>query len=206
MSNAISSLTPHKPDLTHLLVPARLVVLNAPDSLIHPQVIQSLALRTAQGKRVGLIIGHNRFALHALTRSAHYLHIPTTDVLNRIDLSRAFTCFQMHQRIQTIDEKILRQWHTLYVLGLLDTFYDESVPYRQVARLLQDTLLRLQQIVKSGLPVLITVSLPKQLGREGLIKLVADMTDEYWEFAKDNSTAESAQLEMPLRMEPQERK
>jgi hypothetical protein len=184
------------PDLAQLLVPARLIALNAPDSIVQPPVIQALATRAGQGESVGLVIGHNRLALYAITRWARACHLDSAVVLSRIELSRAFTCFQLHRRILTLDDKTLSRWHALYVLGMLETFYDESVEYYRAAQLLKESLARLKQMAREGLPILITFSLPKQTGREGLVKLVASDVDEYWEYASDAPMARTVQ--MPL--------
>ncbi len=183
---------------TQLLIPSRIVALNAPDALIHPYVMQLLAARTHHGERVGAVIGHNRFALYTITRWAHQHHVDAAALLNHIDLSRAFTCFQLHRRIVTLDAENYKRWRALFVLGLLDTFYDESVEYHRAARLVKESLAHLKQIARSGLPVLITFSLPKQTGREGLVKLVASEVDAYWEYASNAPPASPTQLQMPL--------
>lgn len=187
-----------RPDLAQLLVPARVIALQGPDSVIHPQVIQSIATRTTHAERVGLIIGHNRFALYALSRWARHHRIAPSELLERIDLSRSFTCFQLHQRISRLDAKTTNPWRTLYVLGLLDTFYDESVDYSTAARLLHASLAHLKRIAGAGLPVLITISLPKQPGREGLIELVRNSADQNWAF--ESTAPISKATQMPLRV------
>ena len=187
----------------------------APDSVIHPLVIQSLAQRAERDECVGVILGNNRFELYALLRLAHDHGFNAERVLAQIQISRAFTCHQLHHRVLTLDREPTQQWRALYVLGLLDTFYDESVPYHEAARLLNDTLTQLKQIARSGLPVLVTFSVPKKPGRENLAKAVARAADYYWEFVADATTplvvdpappreeparlAASDQLAMPLR-------
>lgn len=185
------------------LIPARIVAFNAPDALIHPHVMQSLAHQTAHGARVGVLIGHNRFALHTLTRWARVNRCDAHALLTRIELSRAFTCYQLHRRIITLDVQTPRPWRALYVLGLLDTLYDESVEYAEAARLLNEILVRLKMLCQVGLPVLITLTAPKTPGREGLITLVADHVDDYWEWAgADSPHANIQQLALPWHRPP----
>lgn len=182
-------------DPAQLLIPSQVVALAAPDTAIHPRVIQSLAMRTQRGESVGVIIGHNRFALYTLTRWAHTHGFDPAALLDRIELSRAFTCYQLHRRILTLDAELLRRWRALYVLGLLDTFFDESVKYYEAARLLKDVLAQLKRIARTGLPVLITLSAPKKPGRESFLKLVADGADEYWEKGDDLYGTHAAYLD-----------
>src|SRR5438552_3493491 len=62
-------------------------------------------------------------------------------ILKRIHISRTFTCYQLMERISSLppfppsngrgERGVTR--HALYVLGLLDTFYDEQVPLPEVS-------------------------------------------------------------------------
>ena len=160
-----------------LLIPSHVVALAAPDSLVHPLVVQSLARRTQRGERVGMVIGHNCFALYTLARLARAGGGDPARRLDCIELSRAFTCYQLHRRILTLDAALLQRWRALYVLGLLDTFFDESIEYHQAAHLLNDVLTQLKRVTRTGLPVLITLSAPPKPGRESFLELVAASAD-----------------------------
>ena len=179
-------------ELVHLLIPSKLVAFAAPDSTIHPIAIQSLARQAECGERVGVIIGHNRFDLYMLIQLVRHAGFDVEQMLAHIQLSRAFTCHQLHQRVLTLGDEPTRPWRALYVLGVLETFYDESVVYHEATRLLNDTLAKLKQMANAGLPVLITFSMPKQPGREGLAKAVAQVADEYWEFAASAANSSGA--------------
>ncbi len=197
------SLLPVHPDtaltLAQPLLANRVVAISAPDSQSHPLVIQSLATQAARGRRLGVLVGHNRLDVYGLARliRAHWL-VPEP-VLARIELARAFTCHQLHRRILTLTTEQARRWSALYVLGLPDTFYDEDVPYPEVTRLLQESLKHLQHLAASGLPILITASAPRQAGRERLLNLIAARVDQYWEWdLRRPRLAEPAQLNLPL--------
>ncbi len=168
----------HSVEPSQLSIPHQVIALAAPDASAHPLALNSLAARVERGELVGVLIGHNRFDLYSLMGWARQHKLNTQRLLAHVELSRAFTCHQLHRRLMTIDPG--RRWRALYVLGLLDTFYDESVPYHESAQLLHGCLVQLKQIARMGLPVLITLSLPKEPGREGLIELVAHGVDEYW--------------------------
>jgi archaellum biogenesis ATPase FlaH len=48
----------------------------------------------------------------------------------------------------------------VYLLGLLDTFYDEDVPLTETLRLLNASLAQLRQLCERGALVIITTQLP----------------------------------------------
>ncbi len=161
-------------------VGASLVALAARETQAHPLVIRSLAAHAARGERLGVLIGHNRLDVYGIARLAQSHGLDPRPLLARIELSRAFTCHQLHRRILTLDIKA-KGWDALYVLGLLDTFYDEDVKPHEAARLLRESLARLKGLAVGGLPVLITVSAPKVAGREQFLQLVAGQVDVWWE-------------------------
>ncbi len=160
-------------------------------------VIRSLAAQAARGERVGVVVGHNRFDLYALARLAQSHGLDPRPLLARIELSRAFTCHQLHRRIMTLDPA-KRRWSALYVLGLLDTFYDEDVKGYEAARLLRESLARLRALSDEG-PVLVTVFAPKEPGREHFLELTAQAVDVYWEPPREAQALPAApQLALPF--------
>jgi hypothetical protein len=163
-----------------LPLPSQVVAVAARDSFTHPLVIQSLAAHAARGERLGVLIGHNRFDVYALSRLAIEHGLDPRPMLERIELSRAFTCHQLHRRILTLGTPHTERWSALYVLGLLDTFYDEDVKQYEARRLLSECLVKLKEIAAGGLPVLITVSAPQEPGREHFLEMVAGQADMYW--------------------------
>jgi hypothetical protein len=170
---------------SQLLLPSQVIAVAARESYSHPLVIQSLAAHAARGERLGVLIGHNRFDVYALSRLAVEHGLDPRPILERIELSRAFTCHQLHRRILTLGVPHTKRWSALYVLGLLDTFYDEDVKHHEARRLLSESLAKLKEIAVSGLPVLITVSAPHEPGREHFLEVVARDADLYWEPSED---------------------
>ncbi len=83
------------------------------------------------------------------------------DTLDRMHLSRAFTCFQMAELIENAPPGS----EPLIVLELLATFYDESVPLRDSERLLATTLAHLRRLAAAG-PVIIGAREPQTLVKE----------------------------------------
>ena len=73
-------------------------------------------------------------------------------VMERVRLSRAFTCFQLSELIENAPASP----EPLFVLDLLTTFYDESVPLRDTERLLGSTITHLKRLAACG-PVIVGV-------------------------------------------------
>ncbi len=182
-----------------LLSSARLVAVSGPDS--HTPVIQTLARWAARGQRLGVVIGDNRFDLYALTRLIQQQGLAPRPILARIELSRAFTCHQIHRRIIALGSTHTRGWAALVVMGLLELFYDEDVPYPEVQRLLGEILLHLRALAAEGLPILVTVAAPRKPGRERLLQQVAGQVDIYWELSDARPMLpEPTQMALPLPM------
>jgi len=83
------------------------------------------------------------------------------DILDRMHLSRAFTCFQLAELIENAPAGP----EPLFVLDLLATFYDESVPLRDSERLLATTLTHLRRLAAVG-PVIVGGREPQTLVKE----------------------------------------
>lgn len=82
-------------------------------------------------------------------------------VLSRIRLSRAFTCFQLAELIENTPPGA----DPLFVLDLLATFYDESVPLRDTERLLLTTITHLKRLAAFG-PVIVGAREPRSLVKD----------------------------------------
>ncbi len=118
-------------------------------------------LLAVQGSTPRLFDGGNRFDGYFVARLARRLTPRPHAVLDDMHLSRAFTCFQLVELIETAPERP----SPLLVLDLLNTFYDESVPLRDCQRLLGRVIGRLQQLARSA-PVIVGAREPKALIKE----------------------------------------
>ena len=83
------------------------------------------------------------------------------EALSRLRLSRAFTCFQLAELI----ENAPAGREPLFILDLLATFYDESVPLRDSERLLATTLSHLKRLAAEA-PVIVGAHEPQTLVKE----------------------------------------
>lgn len=177
-------------DLPVPLVDARLL-----DELLQPRLalfwgIQApartlLAAATALaagGLSLRLFDGGNSFDGYFVTRLARRL---CTDraansphaTLARIHLSRAFTCFQLAELVENAPASS----EPLFVLDLLTTFYDESVPLRDTERLLATTITHLKRLATAG-PVIVGARQPQTLVKERwiLLDLLETASDAVW--------------------------
>jgi hypothetical protein len=134
-----------------------------------------LTFLAARGHRPRVFDGGNRFDGYFVARLSRRLTPEPEAVLQRIRLSRAFTCFQLAELIEntatlggvTPQEATTEQDvpSVLLVLDLLSTFYDESVPLREVERLLANTLTHLKRLASRG-PVIVGAREPQSLVKE----------------------------------------
>jgi hypothetical protein len=135
----------------------------------------------AGGLPVRLFDGGNSFDGYFVARLARQLALPSPadedhrsprdplrgaqrdpyDILDRMHLSRAFTCFQLAELIENAPAGP----EPLFVLDLLATFYDESVPLRDSERLLATTLAHLRRLAAVG-PVIVGGREPQSLVKE----------------------------------------
>jgi hypothetical protein len=176
-----------------LPLPAKITVLCGARAPIHTLLLQSVCLRAARGESLALIVGDNRLDAYHLARLIRAQGLDPDEVLQRVALSRPFTCYQLHHSILTFDTSPQRGWSALYVMGLLELFYDQDIKLPEAERLVHSTLAGLKRIAANGLPILITIAVtpsasgmpyvapPKLRGREHFVELVTRAADVYWQ-------------------------
>lgn len=128
-------------------------------------LLACLTVLAARGHPVRVFDGGNRFDGYFVARLARRLGPQPRTILERIRLSRAFTCFQMAELIENAAPVEHQPIGALFVLDLLTTFYDESVPLRDAERLLSTTLAHLKRLATSG-PVIVGAREPRLLVKE----------------------------------------
>lgn len=162
-------------------LPGKLIALLGESTRVQPLILQSLFLRVARGERVALVIGDNHFDAYHLARLARAHEFDPAVLLPRVELSRPFTCYQLHHRIHTLATERQGKWSAVYVMGLLDTFCDEDVRVYDAERLLQSTLGQLKTIAHNGLPILVSMAVPRQPERAPFVERVKRAADAYWQ-------------------------
>jgi hypothetical protein len=119
--------------------------------------LQMAAHAMTDGDSLAVVDGCNRFDVHALSRFARARKIDPNKFLNRIFISRGFTCYQMEQAIAHKLPSFLStiRSNTALIFGLLDTFYDEQAQLREVQQILQRLLLSFQEMKAAGMSLLL---------------------------------------------------
>ncbi len=117
----------------------------APKTVIHSlmSMLATLALRG----RVIVIDGGNCFDAYTLARALLQRTHKIQSVLNAVQLSRAFTCYQMVAMLAELPI----DGTPVIVLDLLATFLDENVNFSKRQRLL-DSSLNLLRCISEGAP------------------------------------------------------
>jgi hypothetical protein len=107
---------------------------------MNPTMLAAIA-RLGEGGAVRILDGGNRFNAYTVARAA----AGKPEVLNRITVSRAFTCYQVLSLLESTPAVQV----PFVVLDLLNTFYDESVQVGERKRLLRVCIAHLERL--SGL-------------------------------------------------------
>jgi hypothetical protein len=101
---------------------------------------------------VRVLDGGNQFNAYYVARAVRR-HAPNlSEILSRIDLARAFTCYQMESLLLAS----AAAWAPTVVLDFLSTFYDENVSLAERRRLLQRCALHLRRL-SGHAPVVVSV-------------------------------------------------
>jgi hypothetical protein len=138
--------------------------------LLHGQgIVFRLSLSAAAqalqyGFPLTLIDGSNRFDAYYLAEFARSAtsrgdgpRVRPEEMLERIYVSRAFTCYQMEALITDRLPEFLERSRSMVVIvfGLLDTFYDDQAPLFEVRQSLKRIIASLQRLREKGIAVLL---------------------------------------------------
>jgi hypothetical protein len=166
-------------------------------------LLACLTVLAAEGHHVQVFDGGNRFDGYFIARLARRLSSDPHAVLERIRLSRAFTCFQLAQLIESAPALPAEPGSAeggrsvLFVLDLLSSFYDESVPLRDVERLLSTTVTHLKRLAAAG-PVVVGAREPRLLVKERwtLLDQLQIAADNAWLLRSPDVSSSTTQLSM----------
>ena len=127
------------------------------DNLVFQLSLTMAAHALTSGASVAVVDGGNQFNVHLISRFARERAIDPSALLNRIFVSRGFTCYQMEQAVADRLPSFLKTIgsQTAMIFGLLDTFYDEQAPLREVRQILKRMLIVLQAMKAEGTSVLV---------------------------------------------------
>ncbi|RCK74526.1 MAG: hypothetical protein IGBAC_1474 [Ignavibacteriae bacterium] len=145
-----------------------------------------------QGGRIAVVDGGCRFDLHIISRFARQKHISPEILLNRIFISRGFTPYQMeaviNERLVSFLKKI--KSNTAMIFGLLDTFYDEQVRFKEAYNMLKRIIFNLQKMKNQNFSLLVAVEhfnvLPKERNR--FLEMLKQTADEVYKLTDENES------------------
>jgi hypothetical protein len=156
---------PHGPSLQLLI---------APPTFQREASLQFIA-ELAQRGPVQVLDGGNRFDVLGLNRELRRRDLPLYTALERVQIARAFTCYQM----TTLLEGHPRNRVPTLVLNLLTTFQDENAALSERLRLLEICLHNLRKWARQT--AVLTVLHPQPAEEPFLIR-VREAVDQVWVF------------------------
>ena len=153
----------------------------------------------ANGSTVAVVDGCNKFDPHAIVQFARQRCLNPDVLLNGIFVSRGFTCYQMEATMTRRLAPMLQRIHsqTAIIFGLLDTFYDEQAPFREVRQMLQRIIAVLDELKSDGVSVLLACQewnvLPKE--RNQLLATLKERVDHVYRLETNGSNIPQLFLE-----------
>ena len=124
--------------------------------------------------------GGNRFDACGLSRELRRRGRDFYLPLKRVQISRAFTCYQMAAMLEATAPLST----PTVILDLFATFYDESVPFSERRRLLEHSIKRIRILAQQS-AVIISAPLP-QSDDEFITYLKANV-DRVWRFEAESA-------------------
>jgi hypothetical protein len=170
-------------DMNEMLVlyPTQLHLLVAPHRECR-KMMTAFAVHLALAGPVRLLDGGNSFDGYGLARELRRRTSEHLDAMQRVWVSRAFTCYQVWTLLY---ETAAAPVSTL-VLDLPNTFYDESVPLAERRRLLAACLEQLERLSRSA-TVAVSAALPTPGEQEALLSLLEEAAGRVWRFEPEIS-------------------
>lgn len=156
---------PHSPTLQLLVAPAA----------FQREAAITFIAELAQTNPVRVLDGGNRFDVLSLNRELRRKDLPFYTALERVQVARAFTCYQM----TTMLEQPAPGGIPTLVLNLLTTFQDENASLSERLRLLETCLYCLQKTASHS-PVLLI--LHPQPTEEPFLARIRETADRVWVF------------------------
>lgn len=157
-------------------LPGRLLVLLAPHAA--SQAMLAFATHLARRGPLRILDGGNRFNAYTVARALRRAGAgDLTQALGRIQVARAFTCYQMAAML----EKTPADAVPTLALDLLSTFYDESASLDERRRLAHACMQHLRRLSQHACVVAsLRPPRPPQTDPTGLLDIVQAAADQVW--------------------------
>ncbi|MBS3905920.1 MAG: hypothetical protein KGZ49_02680 [Syntrophaceae bacterium] len=158
--------------------------------------IASYAAGWMAGKGMDVIVldGANRFNPYIASPFARKALISPEEILKRIRIARAFTCYQMATLMGEHLPALLKEERAtvptknpwVVLLGPITTFLDEDVPEREIRPLFERALQKMEEMALRGIPFfLFQPSVPSDSRRAYLTKRLSQFSDLAWKIDLD---------------------
>lgn len=135
--------------------------------------LYGITLITTDGYAVWVLDGANSFNAYVVAKLARRWGYAPEPILERIKLSRAFTCYQMKELVTRRLASALGspQGTAIFCLGLLDTFYDEDVKLVDAVRMIKMISATFTMLARHGYTILITAREPRAEQKDRVVLL-----------------------------------
>lgn len=136
--------------------PGKVYVLHG-DRAIFTLSLTMASAALSNGASMAVVDGGNRFNVHLISRFARERRLDPAQLLNRIFISRGFTCYQMEQAVtRRLPAFLASKRSTIaMIFDPLETLYDEQAPLREVRQILRRMLIALHDMKRRGISLLI---------------------------------------------------
>jgi hypothetical protein len=145
-------------------------------------MITHFLARLAQSGAVRVLDGGNCFDTLALSRELRRQGPSLYSALKRVQIARAFTCYQLVTMLEEAPESAL----PTLVLDVLTTFRDEDLDHAERLRLLDQGLYHLHRLARHA-PVLISARLTAE---PAFLERLADGADRVLKFEEQQPRAQ----------------
>ncbi|RMG59651.1 MAG: hypothetical protein D6713_04965 [Deltaproteobacteria bacterium] len=90
-----------------------------------------------RGGRVVVVDGGNMFDPYVLSRACRMVRVDPSRVFSRVFVARGFTCHQVERLVTSSLPRFVREHppSVLVAMGILESFYDADVSFREASRL-----------------------------------------------------------------------
>jgi len=156
--------------------PGKIYCLTGTDSSVFRLSLSMASQTLLRGVPIAVVDGSNRFDAYMIAEAARQItsdrsagrRVTPEELLNRIFVARAFTCYQMEATITERLPAFLKRIHApvAMVFGLLDTFYDDQAPLFEVKASLERIITSLHSMKQENISLLLALKEVKVESRE----------------------------------------
>jgi hypothetical protein len=146
-----------------------------------------------EGIDVIVLDGANRFDPYMVSTFAKRASISPEDLLKRIRIARAFTCYQMTSLVEEKLVSLLKEEEAaqsppprVIFLGPFTTFLDEDVSEREVRPLFERLLRKVEEMAKEGVPFFFFQPSSPSASRAYLARRLFQISDLVWKISLEN--------------------